>query len=88
MPGVVIANSTMYFATGPEVIQLFLPLMTQLPLCVLRGARVHRGRIGARLRLGQRIRADRLAGGDRAHVFLLLLLGAVLAGCRCRTANC
>ena len=27
-PGSVIANSTMYFATGPEVIQLFLPLTT------------------------------------------------------------
>jgi hypothetical protein len=26
--GSVIANSTMYLATGPEVIQLFLPLMT------------------------------------------------------------
>ncbi len=31
IPGVVIANSTMYLATGPEVIQLFLPLMTQSP---------------------------------------------------------
>ena len=29
--GSVMANSTMYFATGPEVIQLFLPLMTKLP---------------------------------------------------------
>ena len=26
--GSVMAKSTMYFATGPEVIQLFLPLMT------------------------------------------------------------
>ncbi len=31
LSGSVIANSTMYFATGPEVIQLFLPLMTKLP---------------------------------------------------------
>src|ERR1041385_5166361 len=31
LPGLVIANSTMYFATGPDVIQLFLPLMTQSP---------------------------------------------------------
>jgi len=39
LPGVVIANSTMYFATGPDVIQLFLPLMTQSP-SALRSARV------------------------------------------------
>jgi hypothetical protein len=26
-----IANSKIYFATGPEVIQLFLPLMMKLP---------------------------------------------------------
>src|SRR5690606_26770711 len=31
LSGSVIANSTMYFATGPEVIQLFLPLTTKLP---------------------------------------------------------
>src|SRR3546814_18396072 len=31
LSGSVIANSTMYFATGPEVIQLFLPLTTNVP---------------------------------------------------------
>ena len=31
LSGSVIANSTMYLATGPEVIQLFLPLTTKLP---------------------------------------------------------
>ncbi|KAG1372923.1 hypothetical protein G6F59_018543 [Rhizopus arrhizus] len=31
LSGSLIANSTMYLATGPEVIQLFLPLMTKLP---------------------------------------------------------
>ena len=29
--GSLIAKSRMYFATGPEVIQLFLPLMMKLP---------------------------------------------------------
>ena len=33
--GSVIANSTMYFATGPEVIQLFLPLILKLPSACL-----------------------------------------------------
>ena len=28
LSGSLMANSTMYLATGPEVIQLFLPLMT------------------------------------------------------------
>ena len=31
LSGSLIANSTMYLATGPEVIQLFLPLTTKLP---------------------------------------------------------
>ncbi|KAG0736038.1 hypothetical protein G6F24_018502 [Rhizopus arrhizus] len=31
LSGSLIANSTMYLAPGPEVIQLFLPLMTKLP---------------------------------------------------------
>ena len=31
LSGSVMANSTMYLATGPEVIQLFLPLITKLP---------------------------------------------------------
>ena len=42
------------------------------------GTGVHGRGIGARLRLGQCIGTDRLAGGDGAHVLLLLFLGAVL----------
>jgi hypothetical protein len=39
---------------------------------------VHGRCIGARLRFGQRIRADRIALRNRAYIFLLLFFGAVL----------
>ena len=45
---------------------------------LLGGAAAHRGGVGTRLRLGQREGADLAAFGDRAHVLLLLRLGAVL----------
>ena len=43
---------------------------------LLHGAAAHRGGVGTGLRLGQRERADLAAFGDRAHVLLLLRLGA------------
>ena len=58
LSGSVIANSTMYLATGPEVIQLFLPLMTKRAVGLLDRAAAHGGGVGTGLRLGQREGAD------------------------------
>ena len=77
-PGSVIANSTNTSATGPEVIQLFLPLITKVPSACLvalqRIAVASEPDCGS----GQRERADLAPFGDGADVMLLLRLGAEL----------
>ena len=63
----------MYLATGPEVIQLFLPLIDITAVGPgLNRLAAHRGGVRTGLRLGQRERADLAAFSDGAHIQLLL----------------
>ena len=63
-------------AIGAFEIHILAPLSLKPPAHLL-GARHHRARIGAEVRLGQAEAADQLGLGELGQIFLLLRLGAV-----------
>ena len=78
LPGSVIANSRMYRATGPEVIQLFLPLITKLPSACLTAR--ERIAVASEPDCGSVSANAPMASPDAigVHVLVLLLFGAEL----------